>query len=125
VQRLYSMFPNGWPGAGLLLLRLVCGAFIIADGVPRIVAAPHIPTLILESSALAGALFLIVGFWTPVAGVFIVLIELWGALSRTNSFENSVLLATLGAALVVMGPGSHSVDARRYGRKRIQIGTDK
>ena len=118
------MFPNGWPGAGLLLLRLVCGAFIIADGVTRIVAGPPIQALILESIALAGALFLIVGFWTPFAGAFIVLIELWLALSRTNSFENSVLLATLGAALTVLGPGSHSVDAKRYGRKHIDIPND-
>jgi len=118
------MFPNGWPGAGLLLLRLVCGAFIVADGAPSLVSGPNIQTLILESIALLGALLLIVGFWTPFAGVFIVLIEFWLALSRTNSFENSVLLATLGAALTVLGPGSHSIDAKRYGRKNIDIPND-
>jgi hypothetical protein len=29
VQRLFSMFPNSWPGAGLLLLRLVSGGLLI------------------------------------------------------------------------------------------------
>lgn len=115
------MFPNGLPGAGLLLLRLVCGAFITTDSVARIIAGPHIPTLIIESIALTGALFLTVGFWTPIAGILIVLIELLLALLRTNSFQHSILLATLGAALTVLGPGSHSVDAKRYGRKSIEI----
>lgn len=115
------MFPNARPGAGLLLLRLVCGAFIISDSATKTIAGPHIQTLIVESIALTGALFLILGLWTPVAAVLIVFIELGLAFSRTNSFEHSVLLATLAAALTVLGPGSHSVDARRYGRKSIDI----
>jgi hypothetical protein len=38
--------------------------------------------------------------------------------------EDAVLLATLGAALAALGPGAHSVDARLYGRKRIEIQND-
>lgn len=122
LQRLYSMFPNGLPGAGLLLLRLACGVFVIAGFVTRTLAAPHIATLILESIEVAGAVLLLVGLWTPVAGILIVLVELCLAFSGTSSIENSVLLAVLGAALAVLGPGSHSIDAKRYGRKRIEIG---
>lgn len=115
------MFPNGLPGAGLLLLRLVCSAFVATDSVSRIITGPHIHALILESIALTGALFLTLGFWTPIAGVLIVLIELLLALLGQNSIQHSILLATLGAALTVLGPGSHSVDAKRYGRKSIEI----
>jgi hypothetical protein len=42
-------------------------------------------------------------------------------MSRTNGMENAVLLATLGAALAVLGPGSYSVDVKLFGRKRILI----
>jgi uncharacterized membrane protein YphA (DoxX/SURF4 family) len=35
--------------------------------------------------------------------------------------ESSILRAALGAALAVLGPGSYSVDAKLFGRKRIQI----
>jgi hypothetical protein len=55
------MFPNGWPGTGLLLLRLVSGALLIHQGLiaPAWVAIQPV-------AALAGG-FLIASFWTPVA----------------------------------------------------------
>ena len=118
------MFPNGLPGAGLLLLRLVCGAFVIAGGLTTIIAAPHTQTLLLPSLAVAAALLILVGLWTPIAGLLIVVVEVWFALSRTNSIASSVLLATIGATLAALGPGAHSIDARLYGRKRIQIRND-
>lgn len=118
------MFPNGLPGAGLLLLRLVCGVLVIAGGVTTIIAAPHTQTLLLQSIGVAAALLLLAGLWTPIAGLLIVVVEVWFALSRTNSIASSVLLATVGAALAALGPGSHSVDAKLYGRKRIQIRND-
>ena len=117
------MFPNGLPGAGLLLLRLVCGVVVIAGGVTTIIAASHTQTLLLQSMALAAALLLLMGLWTPIGGLLILVVEVWFALSRT-SIESSVLLATIGAALAALGPGAHSVDARLYGRKRIQIRND-
>jgi len=118
------MFPNGLPGAGLLLLRLVCGALIIAGAVTTIAGAPRTQTFTLQAIALAAALLLLAGLCTPIAGLVIVLIELWMALSGTKAIENAVLLATIGAALAALGPGSHSVDAKLYGRKRIQIKND-
>jgi uncharacterized membrane protein YphA (DoxX/SURF4 family) len=66
-------------------------------------------------------LLLLAGLWTPVAGAAIAVLELWMTVSRTNGMENAVLLATLGAALAALGPGCYSVDAKLYGRKRIQI----
>lgn len=118
------MFPNGLPGAGLLLLRLVCGVLVIAGGVTAIIAAPHAQTLLLQSIALAAALLILAGLWTPIAGLLIVVVEVWFALSRADGIASFVLLATIGAALAALGPGSHSVDAKLYGRKRILIRND-
>ena len=124
LQRLFSMFPNGLPGAGLLLLRLVCSVLVISGAVITILGASNTQTFILQAIALAAALLLLVGLWTPLAGLVILLVELWMALSGMKGIENSVLLATLGAALAVLGPGAHSIDARLYGRKRIEIQHD-
>ena len=66
-------------------------------------------------------MLLLAGLWTPIAGVAIAVLELWTTMSRTNGMENAVLLATLGAALAVLGPGSYSVDVKLFGRKRILI----
>lgn len=121
LQRLFSMFPNGLPGAGLLLLRLVCSSLVIATAIATFVEKPQTLLLIRESFACVAALLLLMGLWTPIAGVAITVLELWATVSLTNGMESSILLAALGAALAVLGPGSYSVDAKLFGRKRIQI----
>jgi putative oxidoreductase len=116
------MFPDGWPGRSLLLLRLVAGTLLIHDGVAALLRGPQLKTLIPESVALlAGALFL-AGLWTPVAGALVVIVESWFAFAGTIQLENAILLAALGAALAALGPGYRSVDARLFGRKRFDIG---
>jgi hypothetical protein len=66
-------------------------------------------------------MLLLVGFWTPMAGVLVVIVELWATLAKANSLRTSVVLASLGAALAMLGPGVRSIDARLFGRKRIDI----
>ena len=115
------MFPNGLPGAGLLLLRLVCGVFTIAGAARTIIAAPYLQTVVLSVIAFGASLLLLVGLWTPIAGICVSVFEAWAAVSQFTRTEDAVLLATLGAALAALGPGAHSIDARLYGRKRIEI----
>jgi uncharacterized membrane protein YphA (DoxX/SURF4 family) len=113
VQRLFSMFPNAWPGAGLLLLRLVSGALLIYQGPigPR--------SMVLQPIAAVAGAILIVGLWTPVVGAFVMAFELWRALTMTQDLRSAVLLGTIGAALAMIGPGATSLDNLRFGRKRI------
>ena len=47
--------------------------------------------------------------------------ELCLALSHSHDPWIHILLGALGAALAMLGPGAWSVDARLFGRKRIQI----
>jgi putative oxidoreductase len=118
------MFPNGLPGAGLLLLRLVCGVLTIIGGVRAIVPGAHLQTFVLSAVAFIASLLILVGLWTPIAGICIAAVEALAPFSRMSSAENAVLLATLGVALAVLGPGAHSIDAKLYGRKRIEIRHD-
>ena len=121
MQRLFSMFPNGWPGSALLLLRLVSGTILIHDGLARLLQAPQWEAITRPSLAIGAGMLLVVGLWTPIAGVLVVMVEVWTALSRTDSLRICIVLATLGAALVMLGPGLRSLDARLYGRKQIDI----
>ena len=86
-----------------------------------LLAAP-LPTLAIPQLVAAGAaMLLLLGLWTPVAGVLMAVAELCLTLSHATDPWMHILLGTLGAALAMLGPGAWSVDARLFGRKRIQI----
>ena len=121
LQRLFSMFPNGWPGAALLLLRLVAGTLLIYDGVVALRTGPDLQTTILQSVAIGAGTLLILGLWTPIAGTLVILVEVCFAFLGTTHVRSNILLGALGAALAVLGPGIRSIDALRYGRKRFDI----
>jgi putative oxidoreductase len=116
------MFPNGWPGAALFLLRLVAGILLIYDGVATLRSGPNPVIVILQSVAIGTGLLLIVGLWTPIVGVLVALVEVsFVFLGTTNQVRSNILLAALALGLATMGPGNRSIDALRYGRKRFDI----
>jgi putative oxidoreductase len=115
------MFPNGWPGAALLLLRLVAGILLIYDGVVALRTGPDLQTTILQSVAVGAGTLLILGLWTPIAGTLVFLVEVCLMLLGTTHLRSSIPMGALGAALAVLGPGYRSIDALRYGRKRFDI----
>jgi len=117
LQRLFSTFPGGWPGTGLLLLRLCLGAPLILFGAADF-STWHV-------FAGAGGILLITGLWTPAAGVLTAIVESWIAWSRYRSLlpdaKMHVLLAVLSVSVAMLGPGAWSVDARLFGRKRFDL----
>jgi len=131
LQRLFSTFPNSWPGLGLLLLRISLSIALIyfvtagpSAGRPS-ESTPFAPDLI---AALAG-FFLIAGLWTPVMGSLVAIDETWIALSPYSSRREEVwihlLLAILSVSVAMLGPGAWSIDARLFGRKRFDIDRTK
>ncbi len=114
MQRLFSTFADGRPGAGLLIQRLLLGGALVycfVASVPGAIVAPQVV------GVLAG-LLLIAGLWTPVAGVVAACAEAWIALLSPHPGVPAAL-AVLGVTLALIGPGWWSVDARLYGRKHI------
>jgi hypothetical protein len=127
LQRLFSTFPDGWPGYGLLLQRCGIGIALICLSVETFLTGGKEPIATArEFVAAMGGIFLIAGFLTPITGTLIVIDELWIALSP--SFSQSefrwihALLAVLVAGTAMVGPGAWSFDALRFGRKRFDIG---
>jgi len=70
--------------------------------------------------AVVAGIFLLVGLWTPVVGILVAIVEIWIVLVVTGDSSVSLMLATIGAALAMIGPGAWSVDARLFGRKHIE-----
>jgi putative oxidoreductase len=121
LQRLFSTFPNGWPGRGLLLLRLVAGLFLFQHSVGGFMVAPRHESVMLYVIAASAGILLLAGLWTPIAGALVALTEFWTALTGTDHLQSAILLATMGIALAIIGPGARSIDAHLFGRKRLDI----
>jgi uncharacterized membrane protein YphA (DoxX/SURF4 family) len=121
LQRLFSMFANGWPGTGLLLLRLLTGAALIHYGILGLSEAPQFASIAPQVMGAGAGILLLVGLWTPVAGALVAIVEVWIAFARPGDPWIPIMLAVLGAALAMVGPGAWSVDARLFGRKHINI----
>ena len=118
MQRLFSTFPGGLPGAGLVLLRAAAAIPLAYKGLLTVTSSSPV---ILEVVAAGAAILLLIGLWTPLAGALIAAAELALAVLYPAQPWMSVHFATMGAALAMLGPGGCSVDARLFGRKQIQI----
>jgi putative oxidoreductase len=120
LQRLFSTFANGWPGKGLLLLRVAVFTYLIYD-VTAIPAGPRAQDVPRFLATGAGVLVLL-GLWTPVSAAVVVILEIWVTVASVGEFWLSVMVAAIAAGLAMLGPGAWSLDARLFGRKRISIG---
>ena len=121
LRRLFSTFAPGVPGVGLLLMRVVAGTSLIAHGVMRWkLAAAGVSML----EIIAG-IPIICGLWTPIAGSLVAALSIWNGISRNGDHWACLFLATIGAALALVGPGAWSIDARLFGWKRVEIRTRK
>ena len=120
MQRLFTMFPEGWPGAGVLILSLMAAIPLLVEGRSELWTSRQGPVY-ASFIAIGVGILLLVGLWTPVAGALQVVIDLWAIFAQAGPVAMHVWLAALGASLVMLGPGALSVDALLFGRKRIEI----
>lgn len=120
MRRLYSTFAGGWPGLGLILMRLVVGFALVSSAFSALPGSPAIPMTILSVLLAAAAILLIIGLFTPLVGTLVAVIESCRLLILPADRLVYLLVATFGAALAMLGPGLWSVDARLFGWKRIE-----
>lgn len=120
LRRLYSTFAGGWPGTGLILMRLVAGVALTYIAGFTLRSSPPIPIAIVSLLLLGGGFLLAVGLCTPIVGMLVALIETLRLFTSPSVWLPDLLLATFGAALAMLGPGQWSIDARLFGWKRIE-----
>jgi uncharacterized membrane protein YphA (DoxX/SURF4 family) len=112
-------------------MRLAVALSVTIQGIATLVA-PNSPTLsswtIGVVAILVGAALLI-GFLTPIAGASAAIgnsvmgLSLLGG-SGASAYDKAFIaidLVVLSIALVLLGPGAFSVDARLFGRREIII----
>jgi PAS domain S-box-containing protein len=93
LQRLFSTFPDGWPGRGLfLVLRLGVGISLVYFGIGDLLGGfGESMTAARDLLVVAGGILLLAGLWTPVAGVLTAIEQVWLAFSRPFSHPSTTI----------------------------------
>jgi uncharacterized membrane protein YphA (DoxX/SURF4 family) len=126
---MFSMFPDRWPGTGLLLLRVGCGVVLIIQGTITFSGEHKLLILAVALVLIATGLLLVIGFLTRFAAILAALVDVISALAwLPNSGPGplgtpmtALLAAVMAIAIVCLGAGAFSLDSRLFGRREIII----
>ncbi len=131
LRRIVSTFPGGRPGIGLLVLRAALGVTLASQGIVCLSdwRNPSLATSAVGLLTLASGVLVLIGYRTPLAGVVGSLVSLatwlpWFPAPAANTVVTrpaAILTAVIAIAIVCLGPGAFSLDARLFGRREIVI----
>jgi len=130
LQRLFTAFPGGLPGIALLVLRGVFATTLLIQGVCYLRETEVTPGgLVLGLVSVGGGALLLVGLITPIAGAVVGLTGIGVVCSLFPSctsplFSSGIPIlfaASILVAIIILGPGAFSLDARLFGRREIII----
>ena len=137
MQRLFSAFPAGLAGLGILLLRLALGSLLIVSGAATLggatgaQAAGNTPLSVLSAAWVLAGLLISAGLLTPLVQIVVAATILLAWVSTTLApavaelsaavADPKTLALALSASLALLGPGAYSIDAYLFGRRQINI----
>lgn len=128
MRRLYTTFPDGLPGVGLLLLRAAIGSKLLLQVFTHLLGPQSVDVSIwsFELLILAVGMAFLLGFLTPLVSTFSALagiaVHVWHP-----SFDPSIVTIlssntiAMATAIALLGPGALSLDAYFFGRRKIII----
>jgi uncharacterized membrane protein YphA (DoxX/SURF4 family) len=129
VQRSFSTFAPGWPGGGLLVLRIALGVPLLIEGAALFAGSRASLLILIALISVAVGVALLVGYAVGrgaiVGAVAVIAVHFsslhGGSLNLFSSNIDCFLAISIATALRFVGPGAYSVDARRFGQREIVI----
>ncbi len=101
-------------------MRLVIGSVLVVRAGLRLWGDPPLNITIIAGILGVAGFLLMLGLWTPIVGASVAVIEVWKILTLPGDRSLWLLLATVSAAIAMLGPGRWSIDARLFGWKRVE-----
>ena len=106
------------------MIALAQGTFYLTGS-----SSPAVSGWISGLLAIAGGASLLLGFLTPLGGAIAALgcagtMLAWFPVPASNLIElrlSAILLIVVACAIILLGPGAISIDARLFGRREIII----
>lgn len=118
MQRLFSMFPEGWPGIGLLSLRCSVAMALLAGVYSQRQALP----CWMQGTAILLSMAFFAGYMTPIAAAIALLLQgLSWSRYGCSSAAAAIIVCLDITTLALLGPGSYSIDACRFGRRVLVL----
>jgi uncharacterized membrane protein YphA (DoxX/SURF4 family) len=102
------------------LQRVGTSTILLYFGATHLPESARLTTDLPHLIAAVAGILLLLGLWTPVAGITIALVEVWIFLALPENSLPAIMLAGLGLTVAMIGPGMWSIDARLYGRKHLE-----
>jgi uncharacterized membrane protein YphA (DoxX/SURF4 family) len=128
LQRTFTNFPSGPVGAALFFLRAVVGSTAIAEAALSLTGnfsamrcAAAVPAALAGLALLPGLLVPLASALLAAEGALILIFSQAGLLTLLESRMALFEFIVMATVLAVLGPGAASVDARRFGRREIEI----
>jgi hypothetical protein len=115
MQRLYSMFPQGGPGVGLLFLRIATAGMFALNVTYRFNFGSSLIRGALVSLIAIISLSLCIGFLTPILSIIVSAIAVANLLFSDQPNVVCIVRILTSVALVFLGPGGYSLDAKLFG----------
>lgn len=123
------MFPDGWPGAGLLLLRAAVTAVLFTQSIASLQREHGFLVSASVFVMSAAGLLLLIGFLTRFVALVVAIIGVTCIFFRfpgsdggpVSTLMTVVLPVAIAVAVICLGAGAFSLDARLFGRREIFI----
>lgn len=113
------MFPTGWAGVALVILRSVVAITVLVD-IHRFWNLSFAP--MVEGIVGLMSVCLLLGLLTPYCAAISCFLELaLIVITQLSGGFHLSMSALTGAAAAILGPGAYSLDARIFGRRLITI----